>query len=129
MKRVIRFIIIPILLLALSFVGYKFYGKITLDSTANTVTFIQKHRNNSGMIVDYNNEIGVESIDDIKLFVTDKKIKIQFGYLTMTWKPKDFVSAENRELLKKIGITMYKDKETGRLKVYYNGEEIVRWVS
>ena len=40
----------------------------------------------------------------------------------------EFVSESWDSDLARIGITRYKDKETGRLRVFYYDEEIERWV-
>lgn len=127
MKNLIRFVVVPIFLVGCFVVGYMCYTGMSLTSTNDNILFIQEHINAKGNLVDYKNEIGVNGVEDIKLFVKEGKIDIKFGKIALTWETKDFVSTENQKELKKIGIQTYIEN-TGRIHVLYNNEEVARWV-
>lgn len=129
MKKFIRFMIIPVICALVISVYFYFSEDISLKANEANVNFILEHMNSNGVIIDYYEEISVDSVEDIRLFVEGEKVKIDFGKITMKWYLKDFVSPENQELLGKIGIRMFKDKETGRLRVFWGEDEIERWVS
>lgn len=128
MKNFFKYFVLPALFLAVAFILWKGIMSTKYTSTEDSIKFIQEHINHQGKLVDINREINVNSIDDIKLYVKEKEIRLDFGEITMMWKPEDFVSKENRDLLAKINITMFKDKDTGVLRVFYGEEEIQRWV-
>ena len=128
MKGLFKHFILPALLIGVVLIFWRGIMSNRYASTEESIKFIQEHINHRGELVDHNREINVNSIDDIKLFVKEKEIRLDFGEITMMWKPEDFVSKENRDLLAKINITMFKDKDTGMLRVFYGEEEIQRWV-
>lgn len=128
-SNLMGFVLLPIIFAMIGFGIWYFYGNASERTTTSSIDFIRRHMNNQGRLIDYNGEIKVETVEDIKLFVTEKKIKIKFGKIDLVWKAKDFELPETKEALAKIGITMDRDPKTERLRVYYRGEELTRWVS
>lgn len=129
MKKFLKFIIIPIIF-AIGISAYLYLNEdVKLQANDENINFILEHMNSSGVLVDYYEEISVKSVEDLKFFVEGDKVRLDFGKITMKWYLKDFVSPENQEKLGKIGIRMYKDKDTGRLRVFWHEDEIERWVS
>ena len=122
-------VIIPVILFIIMYLFFAGWSGVSIASTDNNIAFIEEHINSRGVLVDYQDEIGVKSIDDIKLFVKEDTVTIHFGRIVMTWTIADFCSEETGEKLRRIGITRYRDKETGRLRVFWGEEEIERWVS
>lgn len=129
MKKVIKFTPIFVVSVLIAFVFWLFASSVKYNATADTIHFIAEHFNNRNEIVDYYNEIGVKSIDDIHFIMKGQNVTIQFGKLKLDWKLKNFVKEENQKLLKTIHIEIFKDKTTGELRLFYKGEEIERWVS
>ena len=128
-SNLIGFFILPIIFAAIGFGIWYFYGGTSEMTTTSSIEFIRRHMNSQGKIIDYNGEIKAETIEDIKLFITKKQVKIKFGKIDLTWKLQDFELPETKEELKKIGITMDSDPKTDKIRVYYRGEELTRWVS
>lgn len=106
--------------------GYSVY-KSSVNNNDDVYNMILNHINSRGELVDIRNEIGYHGIDSIKLFYEDK-VRLHFGFLKMTYTKEEFLSDENIEKLKKIGITVKVNKTTRKLTLYYNGEEVQRWV-
>lgn len=129
MKRVFRFAIIPlVLLITVLLYGYM-NKKIEYDATAGNIEFIAEHFNGYGKLIDYYGEIDVKDISDVKLFVTDDDITIKFGKINLIWTLENFVTTDVQNALNKIHIQAFRDKTTGKIRVFYKGEEIERWVS
>ena len=91
------------------------------------IELIKKHRKGDGRIIDYSNKLGYEGPESIKFFYGDT-VELHFGYLKMVWSKEDFLSEKNRKDLESIGFTMNVHPDTNRLILYYNDEEVQRWV-
>ena len=104
--------------------------KATYGLTAKNIGYIREHINGRGEIVDWQNNIGVKGIDDIKLFRDEKAaITIQYGKIELNWKRlEDFLDKDNLDRLKQIMITVKKSKSTGEIKIYWRDEEVEPWV-
>lgn len=126
--RIFGYIIVPALFFLVAYVFWANWDSNVSASTRDNVDFIIDHYNGQGKLVDYQREICVNSVEDIKLFVEDGKVRIDYGIITLVWTLSDFVSPAWDGDLARIGITRYKDKNTGRLRVFYYEEEIERWV-
>lgn len=109
--------------------GYCFIEAMDDNVTQESIAFIREHFNNGGKLIDYNNEINVTELDDIKLFVDNKNVRIDFGSIRLEWSLSEFVEEENLKALETIFIEVRRDKDTGKLRVFYKGKEIKRWVS
>lgn len=129
MKKTIKVVLFPFVLLLIVLAYWYFTQYVSISSTNKNIEFIREHFNAKGELIDYQNELNVKSMDDIKLFVKDNKVQIDFGNVKLKWTAAQFVAAENIKALESIYITAYKDKKTNRLRVYYKGQEIQRWVS
>ena len=99
------------------------------NSTKENLAFIKEHINSAGRLVDYYGEINVKTAEDIKLFVTDKHVTIEFGEMLLKWTKDDFLDQEVITALQEIGIECRIDPETEKLLIYYKGELVERWVS
>lgn len=126
--RIFAGIVLPVLFFSIGFIFWKNWDSNTGTSTRDNVNFIIEHFNSQGKLVDYQREICVSSVDDLKLFVEKGNVRIDYGIITLVWPMEEFVSESWDSDLARIGITRYKDKETGRLRVFYYDEEIERWV-
>ena len=126
-----KFIKVILMVLIVGGIGYGAYILMGGDPARNAdagIEEIRSHINSRGQLIDYANDLNVKSIDDIKLFVKEKTVKIEFGNIAMEWRMDEFTEPETIKKLKSIGIEVYKDKKTGKLRVFYNGTELERWV-
>lgn len=80
-----------------------------------------------GELLDYDNEIGVHSIDDIAFTIKDKKLKIYYGKVELELGKEELLDEDFIKALNRIGITIVKSDD-GVLKVKYKGEDVDRWV-
>ena len=124
----LKFVILPVMILALGSIGYYFYYQVAHGATNENMKVIKDHLNNAGVLVDNRNEIGVKSVDDIKLFVTEKEVRIEFGYLILTWTPRQFAEKETQDALKMLGFEVKFEGDPVKMNVYWQGEKIERWV-
>ena len=129
MKGFKKYVLLPLVLTLLG-VGYYLVTRNNIyGNNEQSIKWIASHFTRSGILQDYQNELGIDSDANIKLYVTDEFIKIGFGKVNLTWKPEEFTTLKNQELLKTIFITMDNDPKTGKLRVYYKGNELQRWVN
>lgn len=128
----IKYIIWPCLIVMVGSLIYLVWFVNNQNATYNHILYIQSFMTNSGKLNDFQNKLGMHDPEtDIKWYKTDDEIRIEFGYITLTWEPKDFFQQENLELLQTIGFTteIVTDDEGNKiLKLYYMGEELERWI-
>lgn len=124
----LKFVILPVMILAIGTMIYYFYDQVANGATNENMQVIKDHLNSSGVLVDTRNEIGVKSVDDIKLFVTEEEVRIEFGYLILTWTPKQFAKKETQEALELLGFEVKFEGDPVKMNVYWQGEKIERWV-
>ena len=123
-----KFVVAPVVFLLVGTVFYFVYYNVVINSTATNIKLIKEHMNSSGTIVDIQNEIGVQSVEDIKLFVTTEEVRIQFGKLVLNWSPKNFAKSETQEQLSQIGFEIQFKGEPPKMYLYWHGAEVERWV-
>ena len=105
----------------------KWYG-LEKISTDTNIEYILEHIGTNGKLVDFQNEIGVKSIEDFRLYEEGNKITLYYGKIILTWDKADLVLPDNLAKLKSIGISVCKDTVTNRLVFLWQGQEIERWV-
>lgn len=103
------------------------------NSTYTNIEYIKGMMTSSGKLNDFSNKIAMhDPKTDIKWFMTDKEVRIEFGRIILDWEKEDFFKEENLTHLSTIGITaeIIPDKATGvkKLHIYYQGLEIERWI-
>jgi len=126
--KAIKFIFVLVIIVGISYFAYTKLGGDVGASREKGFEFIEKHINSSGELKDITNDIGVKSYEDIKLFIKDDSVKIEYGRVALKWKLEDFAKKENLDRLRGIGIDVYRDKDTGKLRVFYKGDELERWI-
>ncbi|HBF5809558.1 TPA: hypothetical protein KOR75_001139 [Clostridioides difficile] len=94
----------------------------------SSIDFIASHINGRGQIVDFQNDLGVKSIDDIKFYNTKNDIEIEFGKIRLKFDKKKLDTDEVLNALERIHIKVRKNEETGEYKIYYNDEPIDLYV-
>ena len=129
MSKFIKYVLVPIALILVIVSVAKLYLGIGNKATVDNLKYIAKHVNSVGRIVDYQGDIGVRSIDDIKLYIKEDTVRIEFGKILLKWRYDDFLSEKYDNALERIGLYREIDKKTNELKVYYLEEELVRWAS
>ena len=130
--KFMKYVLIPCaLVLAVTAIYLIWYINQQRSTIAN-IEYIKGFITSSGKLNDYQNKIGMHDPQkDIKWYKTDDEIRIEFGRIYLTWEPAEFYRQENLDNLSAIGITTKiksdeNDKKT--LHLYYQGEEIERWV-
>lgn len=127
----IRWIVAPCIICLIASCIYFIWTINNQNSTYENIGYIKSFMSSSGKLNDYSNKLGMQDPkEDIKWFKTDKEIRIEFGRISLTWKPENFYTQENLELLESIGFTIeIKETADGKvLHLYYRGEEVERWV-
>ncbi len=129
---VAKYIIIPCVIVLIMSCIYLIWYINGQNSTYKSIEYIRSFMTSSGKLNDFQNKIAMhDPATDIKWFKTDDEIRIEFGRIRMTWEPEDFYVKENLELLETIGISIkIKEDADGNkvLHLYYQGEELERWV-
>lgn len=128
MKNIIRFSIVPILIIA-CFTGYLFAGNI-INQIGNDSSFekVYQHMDGQGRLIDIQDEIKMHGIDDIKYFDTGKFIELEYGVLKWKWTREKFFTEDNYAKLEKMHIKVEVSKDKKKYKMYWEGKELSRWV-
>lgn len=121
-------IIVPLLFFCIVILFWLKWRDIEYEATMRHMADIASSINGRGDFVDYTGEIGVKSIDDIKLYVSND-VKIVYGNIALNWRYDDFVSDELTEPLAKIFISREIDPASHTLRVFWKGVELERMVS
>ena len=129
----IVYIIVPVLIVLGMFVYFKYSSAFKQENTYDQIAYIRSFYRN-GVLNDYANKIGMKDPEtDLKWYKEDDSIKIEYGYMLLTFTTEEFLSEKAEVALAEIGITrevkVNKKDGTKKLKVYYNGKEIERWVT
>lgn len=127
-NNVWKFVLAPAVVMIIGSALWFFYYTVVVNATDRNMQVILDHMNSAGVIVDIQNEIAVNGVEDLKLYVTDKEIEIEFGRLTLEWTPEVFAQPETQQKLSMIGITYKVYGEPKKLHVFWHDEEIERWV-
>lgn len=133
-RGTIIYILIPVVVI-IGFFIFKFYSDIsTRNNSYSQIEYINSFMRN-GKLNDYANKIGMKDWEtDIKWFYDKDKgvVKIDYGYMKMTFKIKEFQTDRCQQALGTIGITskvVKLDNGTLKLKLYYHDQELERWIS
>lgn len=130
--KLMKYVLIPCALVVIASCIYLWWYMTQQSSTYSNIAYIRSFMTSSGKLNDYQNKIGMKDPEtDIKWYKTDKEIRIEFGRIYLTWEPEEFYKQENLDNLSSIGITtkiISGDDNKKTLHLYYQGEEIERWV-
>ena len=121
-------LLLALVLFAVGITWFVWYSHIREDGTMSSIDFIASHINGRGQIVDFQNDLGVKSIDDIKFYNTKNDIEIEFGKIRLKFDKKKLDTDEVLNALERIHIKVRKNEETGEYKIYYNDEPIDLYV-
>jgi len=122
-----RFLLLFVLCVVAA-VTIMFYKQVEGEGVNDSIAFIQRHINSRGQLVDMQEEISVNSLDDIKFFETKKNIEIEFGKVTLKWKRADFLTGETQKLLQTIGLDFRYNEEADNIELYYQKQKVDKWV-
>ena len=133
MKKLWLYVILPVLLLVGVLVFGYYKKQFDIKSSYEGAAYIKSFRTSSGSINDVSNKIGMKDPNiDFKWFMDEKKnIRIEFGYITMTFPLEEFMTDYCKSVMEGIGITYKLAKEddgTAKLVLFYNGKEMERWL-
>ena len=121
-------ITLGIVICCVAVIGYWYINNNTGGTNYDMLNKILGKMNYKNELVDYDNEIGVKSIDDLAFSVKDGKIYLYYGKVVMELGKKELVDDKFMEGLERIGIKIKKSKN-GKYKITYWGDEIQRWVN
>lgn len=124
----IKKILLAVVLFAAGVTWFVWYSDVKDSGTMDSIDFIASHFTGRGQIMDYQNDLGVESIEDIKWYNEKDTIEIEFGKIRLTFDKKKFDTQEVIDALERIHITVRKNEETQEYKLYFNGEKIDLYV-
>lgn len=131
MKKIFVTIIVPIVIF-LAVIAYGYIDKqFDIKSSYEGAAYIKSFRTASGKMNDVSNKIGMnDPATDFKWFYDGETIRIEFGYITMDFPKEEFVTERCVKALSDIGITWELRPVTGgtKLLMFYNGEEMERWL-
>lgn len=102
---------------------------VAKDATDKGIEYILRHTNSAGNLVDLTGDIGVKSIEDIRLYVKTDEVRIEYGKVLLTFTLEDFLGDAYTVNLERIGITRQINEKTGLLEVFYHGVLLERWAS
>jgi hypothetical protein len=106
-----------------------YYASTQLGDPYQLVDMIGKHIGPYGEIVDYSNDLGVESDADIGYKIKDNGVyQIIFGKINVKLDEKLLLDERMNVALGKIGIKVYRNKETGEFYFKYKGEDMQRFI-
>lgn len=120
---------VPVAFLLVGIAWYFTSNSISENATDNSIEYIASHTNSAGNLVDYTGDIGVKSIDDIRLYITENQVKIKYGKIDLTFTPDGFMADKYTIPLERIGITRQINKKTQLIEVFYHGVLLERWAS
>lgn len=133
-RGTVIYILIPFAII-IGFIVFKFYSdRTTLTSSYDQIAYINSFMQN-GELNDYANKIGMKDWEqDIKWFYEkdDGFVKIDYGYMKLSFTIEEFHTPQCQQALATIGITSKIVKlqdGTQKLKLFYNGNELERWIS
>lgn len=127
----LKYVILPCFIAFIVSCVYAFWYTNNQNSTYTNIEYIRSFMTSSGRLNDFQNKLMMhDPKEDIKWYKTDDEIRIEFGCIPLTWKPEDFYAEENLAALETIGFTIdIKTQSSGKkLYLYWNGEEVERWV-
>lgn len=107
---------------------FNYYQGVLGYSTERNIEYIRDHMNSQGKLIDYQDEISVKSINDIKFFIDDKKVTIEFGKIVLEWKNQEFFTKPVLDSIKPLGFEVKRDKDSKEILLFWQGKEVDRWV-
>jgi len=122
-----KILIIAIVIIGVFVLGYKFMNKN--ETAMALVTYVTSHLDSGGDLVDYHEDIGVHSIDDIGYKQAKDGVILCFGKINIPINSETLSEDGMISKLNQMGIKVYKDKDTGSYFFEYKGEKVVEWVS
>lgn len=122
-----RFLLLFVLCIA-AVATFLLYKNAEEGGVNDSIAYIQRHINSRGQLVDMQEEISVNSVEDIKFFETKKNIEIEFGKVTLKWKRADFLTDDTKQRLQTIGLDYRYNEETDNIELYYYKQKVDKWV-
>lgn len=124
----IKKLLLALVLFAIGVTWFVWYSNVKDSGTMDAIDFIASHFTGRGQIMDYQNDLGVKGIEDIKWYDNKDSIEIEFGKIRLKFDKKKFDTQEVLDALERIHITVRKNEETQEYKLYYNDEPIDLYV-
>lgn len=122
MKR----IFLVIILVVVGGMAYWLYVDNPSDNEAS-IEFI-KSRIYNGQILDLQQDLDVDSVKDIKWYMEKDRVTIEYGSMILKYSVKDLEKQEIQNILESVFITVKQNKNTKEFTLYFQGEEITKYV-
>lgn len=129
-KGIVIFVLLPCAIVLGLFCYDRFQQARTITNSYDQIDYICSFMRN-GELYDFSNKIGMKNPEsDIKWYRTDDGVKIEYGYMTITFPMEEFLTDNCTLQLSKIGITHeFHPTQTGKkLVLLYHDEELERWI-
>lgn len=112
----------------LCFILYFAYTKVSAGGFDDSIKFIHQHFNGRGQLQDIQDEIGIESIGDVKWYDLGKSIEVEYGKVKLKVSKKDILTEEIHKKLQSVYIDYQYNQQTGEFKFFYRGQPITKYV-
>ena len=100
------------------------------ESCSNDYDTIAQHWTRGGKFIDYAQDLGVTSVDDMHYFVNkdNETVEISYGYVQLVYTWKELKNDDELyDKLRYIGLTYKVNKEGNDFKFYWQGAEMEPW--
>lgn len=124
MKKFFLFIGLALMCAAL----YFSYNKVSAGGTDDSIAFIQRHIGGRGQLQDLQDEIGIETWEDLKWFDLGEKIELQYGKIKLKFSKEEIMKKETIQKLNSININVKYNEKEDTYKFYYYKDEIDKYV-
>lgn len=110
------------------FFAYYYFNTTLTNTNYSILNTIRSKIDGRQELKDYDNEIGVKSIDDIGFTIKKDKIYLYYGKMEFELGSKELMDEEFMNGMKQIGIEI-KKKKNGKYKITYWGKDVREWVN
>lgn len=121
---------ILLIIMIATFAGLLFNKVNYNNSTYVNIDYIRSFMKQPGELNDFSNKINMKDPEkDIKWFLEDGIVTIEYGRIVMEWPYEAFLSEDNKVLMSQIAFTFEEvtnKKGETELKIYYCGKEVER---
>lgn len=127
MSTWLRTLIAIIIIIAIG-VGGLFIYQMS-QSKNNDYAVIAQYWTKGGKFIDYGQDLGVASADDLCYYVNleEKRVELDYGYVKLIYTFAELDEEETAKELRYIGITYEKNKAGDNYRFYWKGVLLEQW--
>lgn len=99
------------------------------QSRSNDYNTIAQHWTKGGKFIDYAQDLGVVSADDLHYWVDkeEQKVEISYGFVQLEYTWEELEDEEIEKQLRFIGLTYEVNKKHDNYRFYWQGVELEPW--